>query len=138
MWWIPPALAAATAALLYLGPNVATVASMSEPIRGSRAAVRATSFRSLRSGPWALAPLLIPLILALLPLIARDPHSRRAFGFLSAALLAVFYLLGSMSIGAFYLPTLLALVAVVVIDRLLPASGVSDAKAVQPPNVHES
>ena len=141
MWWIPPLLAAATAALLYFGPTMASMASMSEPIsRGRRPPLRAVSFTSLRSGqgPWVLTPLLIPVILALLPLIGRDPQSRRAFAVLSVSLLAVFYVLGSMSIGAFYLPTLFALVAVVVIDRLLPASGARDAKAVQQANVHES
>jgi len=129
MWWIPPLVAAATAVLFSIAGSVAT---LSEPLSGRPGApARAVVYTSLRSeqGSWIITPLLIPLVLALLPLIARDPQSRRAFAVLSAALLAVFYLIGSMTIGPLYIPTLITLVAVIVIDRLLPASSVSDATA---------
>jgi hypothetical protein len=122
MWWIAPAVAAATAAFVYRALIVATMTeSMRSEPQPARAVLRATSTSfGASEGSSILIPILIPVVLAALPLATRDSQSRRSYGVLSAALLAVFCLISSLTIGALYVPTLLALVAVLALDRWLP------------------
>jgi hypothetical protein len=122
MWWIAPAMAAATAAFVYLAPMVSTMSdtmSMRPDGTPAHAVLRGTTSLRASQGSSILIPILIPVLLAALPLAGRDPKSRQAYGILSAALLGVFILLGSMSIGMFYVPTLLALIAALLLDRWL-------------------
>jgi hypothetical protein len=58
-------------------------------------------------GPRVLIPLVIPIVIAAAPLLARKHGVRIA----AAALLLIFCIIGAASVGLFYLPAALALIA---------------------------
>ena len=66
-------------------------------------------------GPSILVPLLIPMVLTALPLLTRG-RARTSVSVVSTAALAGFVLIGSASIGWFYLPALTAAVAAVTVS----------------------
>ncbi len=59
------------------------------------------------NGPWALIPLLIPVLIALLPLI----FSNRWVCIVATVALALFVFIAGLSIGLFYLPAAATLFA---------------------------
>ena len=60
-------------------------------------------------GAGAVIAILLPVLLAALPLAAPSPRSRRALSAVGAALLGVFTVLGAASVGLFYAPAAAAL-----------------------------
>ena len=60
-------------------------------------------------GSGALIAILLPVLLAALPLAARSPRGRRTLSAVGAALLGVFTVLGAASVGLFYAPAAAAL-----------------------------
>ena len=95
--------------------------------------VHTTSSMVEVNGWWVLIPLLVPVILTAIGLLATfSPSPRKASRFVSmwavAILLIVFCLLGMFSIGVFYLPAALLLLASTVIFTLRShPKGVSSA-----------
>ncbi len=68
------------------------------------------------NGPRALIPLMIPIVLAAAPLLARYHGVRIA----AAALLLIFCFIGAASVGLFYLPAALAMIAASCISDAVP------------------
>ena len=66
----------------------------------------------------AARPLVIPILLCFLPLMAAKAKSRRIIGSISLVLLAVFCVLTGFSIGIYYSPGIIALTASIVGDYL--------------------
>ena len=66
-------------------------------------------------GPSILAPLLIPVVLTALPLLTRG-RARTSVSVVTTAALAGFVLIGSASIGLFYVPALATAVAAVIVS----------------------
>lgn len=66
-------------------------------------------------GPSILVPLLIPMVLTALPLLTRG-RARTSVSVVTTAALAGFVLIGSASIGWFYVPALAAAVAAVIVS----------------------
>lgn len=111
-WWVAPTWAAAASVLLLVMPTVAT---MRETLSlGQRSpAVSPPSLSSLLSaqGPSVIPPLALPVIASILPLLGRTARTRRILGTVATVLLGVFCVLGAWSVGLFYVPSLVALVA---------------------------
>ena len=69
------------------------------------------------------------MLLTTLPLFARSPKARRVLGVIAAPVLAIFCVLGMLSIGLYYIPSLAALVAALLIQPRSPDVWPSDAAA---------
>ena len=122
LWLAAPAWAAGTSALLLLAPMYSSISehmysSASEPILSDSLAAL-LSPPPVRSeiileanGPDVLIPLLIPVLLAAVPFLVPAQRGRRFVGVVAAAPLAFFCVLGAMSIGLFYVPSVAALFA---------------------------
>ncbi|WP_426228408.1 hypothetical protein [Pseudarthrobacter sp. DSP2-3-2b1] len=67
-------------------------------------------------GPAVFLPLLVPLVLTSLPLLVRG-SARTIVSVTTTAALAIFVVIGSGSIGWFYVPALAAAVAAIVASR---------------------
>ena len=66
----------------------------------------------------AARPLVIPIVLSFLPLIAATGKARRIVGSVSVVLLAAFCVLTAFSVGIYYSPGIIALTAAMVADFL--------------------
>ena len=80
-------------------------------------------------GTSAVFPVLVPVLLAALPLLARSSKARRVLGVIAALLLAVFCVLGMLSIGFFYVPSVAVLLVVLVLEATSAEDELSDAAA---------
>ena len=133
LWWVAPAWAAATSAYLLLGPTVSSVSSsvtLGADGATSRSAALHTSTSLLAAqGASAVFPVLAPVLLAALPLLARNSKARCILGVIAALLLAVFCLLGMLSIGLFYVPSVVVLLVVLVLERTSSEDELPDAAA---------
>jgi len=69
------------------------------------------------------------VLLAALPLLARSSKARCVLGVIAALLLAVFCVLGMLSIGLFYVPSVAVLLVVLVLEATSSEDGLSDAAA---------
>lgn len=67
------------------------------------------------AGPSIFVPLLIPVALTALPLLVRG-RARTPVSVATAVALVVFVVIGSASIGWFYVPSLVAAIAAIVVD----------------------
>ena len=65
----------------------------------------------LENGPWALALLAVPLLLAITPLLVRPSRAQRVVTSVAAALLAADAILVLMIVGWIYLPAAIALLS---------------------------
>jgi hypothetical protein len=70
---------------------------------------RGLSGIDLHIGWTALIPMAVPILLALLPLLLRNPRARRRALAAAAIITGVLVVLGAASIGLFYLPGAIAL-----------------------------
>jgi hypothetical protein len=133
LWWLAPAWAAAASAYLLLGPTITSVSSsvtLGPDGATSRSAALHTSTSLLAAqGASAVLPLLIPVLLAALPLLGRSSTARRVLGVIAALLLAVFCVLGILSIGLFYVPSVAVLLVVLALEATSSEDELSDAAA---------
>jgi len=133
LWWLAPAWAAAASAYLLLGPTITSVSSsvtLGQDGATSRSAALHTSTSLLAAqGVSAVFPVLIPVLLAALPLLARSSKVRRVLGVIAVLLLAVFCVLGMLSIGLFYVPSVAVLIVVLVLEATSSEDELSDAAA---------
>ena len=111
--WFALTWAVAVAAYFLVVPVYATSTSTAVAILPGEPPVATSSLGRETllgvNGPGAATILLIPVLLAALPLIPRRPGSRRALSAIGALLLGIFVVLASASIGLFYAPALVAL-----------------------------
>jgi len=133
LWWLAPAWAVAASAYLLLGPTITSVSSsvtLGPDGATSRGEVLRTSTSLLAAqGAAAVLPVLIPVLLAALPLLARSSKVRRVLGVIAALLLAVFCVVGMLSIGLFYVPSVAVLLIVLVLEAMSSDDELSDAAA---------
>jgi hypothetical protein len=114
VWWLAPAWALAASTYLLFEPTVGTVSTsvasgLSGPAVPSRDLYSSSSLLATQ-GSSVLLPLLIPVVLSALPLFGRSPRWHFILGAGAAALLGLFCLLGILSVGFFYVPSLVALI----------------------------
>ena len=132
-WWLAPAWAAAASAYLLLGPTITSVSSsvtLGPDGATSRSAALHTSTSLLAAqGASAVFPVLIPVLLAALPLLARSSKARRILGVIAVLLLAVFCVLDILSIGLFYVPSVAVLLVVLALEATSSEGEPSDAAA---------
>jgi hypothetical protein len=69
------------------------------------------------------------VLLAALPLLAPSSKARRVLGVIAVLLLAVFCVLGMLSIGLFYVPSVAVLLVVLVLEATSSEDELSDAAA---------
>jgi len=69
------------------------------------------------------------VLIAALPLLARSSKGRRVLGGIAALLLAVFCVLGMLSIGLFYVPSVAVLLLVLAFEAISFEDELSDAAA---------
>jgi hypothetical protein len=124
VWSIAPVSAAVVSVYVLSGPLVST-ATESVAFGSSEASppapVRTESSSLLASqGSGVVLLVLIPILLATLPLLGPRPVHRRALGVAAVVLLAAYCVVGGMSIGAFYLPTLIILAITLAIESSTP------------------
>ena len=69
------------------------------------------------------------MLIAALPLLARSSKARCVLGGIAALLLAVFCVLGMLSIGLFYVPSVAVLLLVLAFEAISSEDELSDAAA---------
>ena len=80
------------------------------------------SLRLLSVAPRAALVLLVPIVLALLPSLRQPRRLRRVTTAVSAVLLAAFAILGSASIGLFFMPSALVLAVAAALPDSAPSA----------------
>jgi hypothetical protein len=124
LWWVAPLSAAAVSAYLLACPTVATVSESIAFGSGAPAAARERTAGSSSlletQGPQVALPLLIPILLAALPLLAWRPVARRALAAVAVALVGAFCVVSGLSVGMFYVPTLVILAGALLIESSRP------------------
>ncbi len=133
LWWLAPAWAAGASAYLLLGPTITRVSS-SVTLRPDGVTSRSETLHTSTSllaaqGASAVFPVLIPVLIAALPLLARSSKARCVLGGIAALLLAVFCVLGMLSIGLFYVPSVAVLLLVLAFEAISSEDELSDAAA---------
>ena len=114
--WFAPAWAAAVAGFLLFGPVYGTASTVRDaPSTGVPGAGRTGDSAGLLAvnGPHALI-VLVPVVLAALPILVRRPERRQMVAVLAALLIGGFAFLGAASVGLLFLPTAIALVFVAI------------------------
>lgn len=115
--WISLALAVAAGVTLLFIYGGETCVSRATPVGAPGAETVCTSTTLLESqGPGVIGILLVPIVLALVPVAAGRHRSARALRVLSAVVLMILALLGMLSIGILYVPAVLAMVAAASFD----------------------
>ena len=109
---VTAAITGLSAVLLPLG-TTSTVASNG---------VETTNHVSLLSneGPSVLVIVTIPLLLVALPLVLRDSKASHRARVVVVVLLGILVLLGAMSIGLFFVPTLVAMIVSLTLESKVP------------------
>lgn len=114
-------LALGATAYLLLTPFYSSTHTTTSALAGQPAAAPVVETRSATlldvNGPSVLIPLAVPIALPALALAATRSRFRRPVFAIAALLLVIFCLLSGFSIGAFYVPASLAMVA----SALLPS-----------------
>ncbi len=110
--WFAVLWTTGVAAFLLYGPPYATISSTTvltpdgEPVRSSSAG---SPGLLAVEGEAAYVRVLLPMLVALVPLLLPRPGARRVASGVAAAVLGLYALLGMMSIGVFYVPPAIAL-----------------------------
>jgi hypothetical protein len=110
--WFAPALAAAAATYFLAAPPYSSSTSGAAVTAGGAATSWEAAGRAgivAVNGADVLLPLLMPVLLAALPLLARSAGWRRGLSAAAALILGAFALLGAASVGLFYAPAAVAL-----------------------------
>lgn len=110
--WFAPALAAAAAAyFLAVPPYSSSTSGAAVTAGGAATSWEASGHAGIVAvnGTDVLLPLLVPVLLAALPLLARSAGWRRGLSAAAALILGAFALLGAASVGLFYAPAAVAL-----------------------------
>lgn len=120
VWLFGPIWAIGISAYLMFAPLVKSVSVSQSFSRNHSSAQTAPSYSSASwyetKGFSVARPLLIPIILSFLPLIAAKVRTRRIVGLISVVSLSVFCVFTVFSIGRYYAPTVLALVSALIFE----------------------
>ena len=112
--WLAPIWTVAAAVYLLFGPTYTTIHE-SVAVGLDRTNVRSgvissSQSRFERQGRAAVVPLVIPVMVSVLPLFGRSSRGRRLRSLAAAVILAMFCSLLIVSIGIFYVPSVIALI----------------------------
>jgi hypothetical protein len=118
--WLAVGLAAVAAVGLLLVPTYAGVSEISSANLPSQQAPQPRSATLLSVNGVGVLPFLFsPVVFAAIPLIRATPHQRRVRAAIVAVVLVGFTILGSFSIGFFYVPSALATLATAILGVLV-------------------
>jgi hypothetical protein len=121
IWWLAPVYSAAVSVWLLVVPNFATAPSAAVLTRGGLridpASMQVFTSLLVIDGWWVVVPLLMPIALSVVPLLANTPAMRPGLAVLALVLLVTFSFLARFSIGNFYLPAAAVLLAAALIPR---------------------
>lgn len=119
------AIACAAGASIYLlfAPLYPSQASEAADSPGPVNAITGRATMVSVNGPRIMIAFAIPLLLVAAPLLTNKPTSRKIATLLCGILLLGFVVLGSMSIGLFYLPSAFALLISAAAARASPTTG---------------
>ena len=118
--WLATVLAAIAAGYVLVVPFYSTV-TVTSSTTGPGSQVTEYGSETLLSvnGPRVLPVVLLPVVLAAIPLLRGTPHQRRVRSAVVAVLLVGFTILGGFTIGLFYVPSALAMLVLAIIGAVL-------------------
>lgn len=122
VWLLAPAWAVGISFYIMFAPLIRGVSASASLSRGPVSQTAPQAFSSSWYQAFGLAaarPLAIPVLLALLPALMRSTKSRRIFGAVSILGLGGFCLLAAFSIGPYFMPSVVALAAALVIECVI-------------------
>jgi hypothetical protein len=108
--WLPLLLAVAAGVALLVIPTAREETVSSSPAGGTVRSARSMTLVQSQ-GPYVLIPLAIPVLLAGIPLVFGWKRPRRVALTVAGLLLLIFVVLSLPSIGMFYLPAAVAMLA---------------------------
>ncbi|MDO8804450.1 MAG: hypothetical protein Q7R35_08460 [Elusimicrobiota bacterium] len=119
-WLIGPFWAIGISAYIMFAPMVKSVSVSRSLSPDHRSIQTAPDYSSMSwyetKGLSAARPLVIPILLAFLPLVIPNTKTRRIVGAISIVLLASFCALTAFSVGSYYMPSVAALLAALFVE----------------------